>query len=694
MSIENVSGGANLTRDVPTSARQQTSEENLARLVSEARRRFICTYPGQDFKSQCWETTEHHDRPGGADASVLTFSVLSVARKKRRSLDSEDALPAHFINTIKAWIVLDEDASQGTKIQRLGAAKHFWNFLSTVQGERAAAFQWGTLVESYFQAFEQYLIKYRTAKDKPLSARSILSTISPLQELATFLWLRGVCRKIQYFPKTRVGDAKPLDERKKDAEKKLPNPGALEALADIYHRVTTAPEGEVPVLHQIYISAVAILPFTGLRPIELLTLPFDCEVEEDAVGRGGHGKRYGLRYWAAKKRGTFPDIKWISPTAEPLVRECIGRIKQLTGAARRRAAILEADPDRVPLPPDLQRARVLNVKTLCELLGYESGAGVTRIPESELPKQKFPQFYKKKIFYYPREVEEYLLRQRIKTLYTIRRDDGTVQKLSESLLITFTRLSIRSNLLCQLLVEPINYKLLERFFSRAEARGHHTAFSLYGATPEEKGRSLNLNSCRHWLNHVAYKGGLEENLLARYFARETPQASRAYLHYTPPQVGEYVREEIRAGRVFGPVALTYWSLPEDLREDYLLGQAGVAHFTPWGLCLRNFALKPCDKHLNCLNDCASFHSKKGDRREVDALQDLWAKTAALLKAAERAAAEGEPWAETWVFYNKRTLAKIEQVLAIHAGTEGEEGDAIRPFKEGEDLSTKKAGGEN
>lgn len=678
--------------ETASSARLQASEENLARLLSEALRRFICTYPGQDFKSQSWDITEHHDRPGGAAASVFTFSVLGVARKKRRLLDTEDALPAHFINAIKAWIVLDEGASLNTNIQRLGAAKHFWNFLSTGQSERAATFRWGSLVESDFQAFEQYLINYRTAKDKPLSEPAISGAISPLRELATFLWLREVCRRIQYFPKTRVGDAKPLNERRKDAEKKLPDPGALEALADIYHRVTTAPEGEVPSLHQIYISAAAILPFTGLRPIELLTLPFDCEVEEDAVGSGGCGKRYGLRYWAVKKRGTFPDVKWISPTAEPLVRECVGRIKQLTDAARRRAAILEADPDRVPLPPDIHRAYVVRSQDVADILGYKSIAGVTRIPVEDLPRHLLRGA--KPFFYYPHEIEQYLLRKRAKNLYTVRHDDGTAQKLSESLLITFTYTSIRSDIPCLLLVEPVKYKILEQFFSRAEVKQHNSAFSLYGATPEEKGRSLNLNSCRHWLNHVAYKGGIEENLLARYFARESPQASRAYLHYTPPQVGEYVREEIRAGRVFGPVALTYWSLPKDRREDYLLGQTGVAHFTPWGLCLRNFALKPCDKHLNCLNNCASFHSKKGDRREVDALQDLWAKTAALLEAAERAAAEGEPWAETWVFYNRRTLAKIEQVLAVHAGTEGEEGEAIRPFKEGEDLSTKKTGGEN
>jgi hypothetical protein len=693
MNIENVSGGANLKTDAPTSARQQTSEENLARLLSEARRRFICTYPEQDFKSQCWDTTEHRDRPGGAGASVFTFSVLSVARKRRRALDTEDALPAHFINAIKAWIVLDEEAALGTNLQRLVAAKHFWNFLSSMQKERAVAFQWGSLIESDLQAFEQYLIGYRSAKDKPLSASSILSAISSLQELANFLWLRGVCRRIQYYPQTRVGGAKPLAEREKDAEKKLPDPGALEALADIYHRVTTAPEGEVPVLHQIFISAVAILPFTGFRPIELLTLPYDCEVEESVVGRGGRGDRYGLRYWPAKKRGTFPDVKWVSPTAEPLVRECVGRIKRLTAEARQRAAILEADPCRVPLPPDLQEAYAMGTRHVAEILGYKSISGVTRIPEGELPRQ-IHEDYKKQLMYFPQDVEQYLLGQQVKNLYTVRHDDGTVQRLSESLLITFTRLSSHSDTHCRLLVEPISYRLLERFFCYAEARGHHGAFSLYGATPEDKGRSLNLNSSRHWLNHVAYKGALEENLLARYFARTSPQASRAYLHYTPPQVGEYVREEIRANRVFGPVALTYWSLPEEQRDDYLLGQAGIAHFTPWGLCLRNFALKPCDKHLNCLNDCSSFHSRKGDQREVKALQDLWAKTAALLEVAKKAAAKGEPYADNWVNYNRRKLAKIEEVLAFHAGTQVEEGESARPFKEGKDLSTKKGGGED
>jgi len=657
----------------------QRSEERLSKLLSEARQR---------FDSQSWDVTGWHERPSVAAAAVLTFSVHKAVRRKQRGVDSRDALPPHFIDTFKAWMVLDEGASSGTNFSRLFAAKHFWHFLSTAQAERADDFKWGTLIESDFLAFEQYLKSYCTSKNKPLSDGAVCSAIFAIQELANFLWLRGICRSIKYIAQTKQGNAaRPLSVRETDAKKKLPDKGALETLAEIYHRTTTAPPGDVPELHLIYISAAAIQPFTGFRPIELLTLPYDCEVEEkilDKASPEGYRYQYGLRYWVAKKGRKSFQTKWISRTAEPLVRECIKRIKDLTAEARRRAVILEADPTRVPLSPDLQKAWVLAVADVAEILGYKTGSGITRIPEAELPRQRFPVAHKRMWFYYPRDVELYLMRRRVKNLYTVRYEDNTIQKLSESLFITFAQ--IKSGVPCRLLVEPITYKQLHQFFSRPTSGSSDGMFTLYGKTPEEKAMAINLNSFRHWLHHVAYKGGLQEHLLARYFARDNPQSSRPYLHFTPPEIAEYVRDEIRAGRVFGNIAKTYWSLPEDQREDYLLGQVNAGHITPWGLCARNFALKPCDKHLNCLNNCSSFLCTKGDQREVSALIDLQRKTAALLKAAEDAEAEGEQWAKAMVGYNAATLANIDVILTTHMSPDGKEGEMIRPFKEGISLA--------
>lgn len=585
---------------------------------------------------------------------------------------------------------MDEDPSPSTIFSRVFAAKHFWNFLSTTQAERAADFKWGTLIESDFLSFEQYLKSYRTSKNESLSDGTIRSAISALQELANFLWLRGICRSITYIAHTRPGNvAKPLSEREKDAEKKLPDPGILETLADIYHRITTAPAGDIPDLHLILISATAIQPFTGFRPIELLTLPYDCEVEEkiiDKANPAGFKYRYGLRYWVAKKGRKYPHIKWISPTAESLVRACIKRIKEITAEARRRAAILETDPTRVPLPPNLQKMWVLPVASVGEILGYKTGSGISRIAEGELPRRRIPEAHKTKWFYYPHDIELYLMLQRIKNLYTVRHKDGAVQKLSESLFITFAQLSQKSSEPCRLLVEPVSYRQLQQFLSCQASSSCNSVFTLYGKNLEEKAMAINPNSFRHWLHHVAYRGRLQEHLLARYFARDNPQSSRAYLHFTPPEIGEYVRDEIRAGRVFGDIAKTYQSLPEDQREDYLLGQVNAGHITPWGLCARNFALKPCDKHLNCLNNCSSFLSTKGDQREVSALVDLQRNTAALLKKANDAEAEGEQWAEPMINYHTVTLANINEVLATHMGPEGEEGEMIRPFKGGRSLA--------
>src|SRR5947209_9144914 len=97
----------------------QRSEERLNKMLSDARRRFICTFSEQNFDSQCWDATEQQVRPSVAPTTLFTFSVLGEARRKRRVIDTEDSLPAHFINAVKARIVLDEGGSSGTNFQRL-----------------------------------------------------------------------------------------------------------------------------------------------------------------------------------------------------------------------------------------------------------------------------------------------------------------------------------------------------------------------------------------------------------------------------------------------------------------------------------------------------------------------------------------------------------------------------------------------
>jgi hypothetical protein len=138
----------------------------------------------------------------------------------------------------------------------------------------------------------------------------------------------------------------------------------------------------------------------------------------------------------------------------------------------------------------------------------------------------------------------------VKELYTIRHDDGTEQKLSESLFITFGRL-VRFEWLtsCLLLVEPLKSRDFSTYLSSGKI------FRDYGNEEWQKGLSTNPHSFRHWLMHVAYEGGLEIHHILRYFAKLYVSSAVDYLHFSSNESDAYAPEKFRTQRFYVPAGM-------------------------------------------------------------------------------------------------------------------------------------------
>jgi len=519
--------------------------ERIAEMVKSARRRFPNLYPGQNFDNQVWNVRHRVERPNATRSKSLGFTTLA-STKYKISRDRRDALPTYFANVIKSWVVLDGHVSASYDVLRLNAARHLWNFISARVGSKDI-FSWCSLAEDDFLSFEYHLREYRPAgKGYPLGNDTVLRIIAHTQSLTNFLASRGICRGIDYIPQTtsqRAIATQTLSGKELAAKDKLPASGVLEALADIYYRLTTAPAGEVSDWTLIRISAVAILMFTGMRLGEILTLPFDCEVEEKIPARQPgetDSYRYGLRYWVEKTRKKTLRVKWISPTAEPIVREAVKRIKGLTADARRRAKVLEDNPTEVPLPADVAGLTTLTRRQVISLLGYKDGSGLSRIPHKILPR-KVVQGH---VYYRVEDVKAFLLSRRVPELYTFR-CDGKTQMLSESLFVVFRNQGdFRRTNKCELLIEPLKEKSLGYFLSPSGLR--LTVFSEFGRREKERALITTPHAFRHWLIHTAYNGGMPERLVLRYFEKRSGSDIMDYIHSTPEEVGSYVPDELRA----------------------------------------------------------------------------------------------------------------------------------------------------
>jgi hypothetical protein len=534
-------------------AEKSKVETRLNEMIASARRRFPQLYPGQNFDDQVWEIIHLKERPSTSRTKRLGFTTLA-STKHSISHNPADALPAYFANVVKSWLMLGGHVSVSFNLRRLNSARHFWNFLSE-RRTLGEAFKWNSLIESDFFAFEQHLRDYKSASTKKqLGTDTILGIIVHIQCLVDFLASRGICRRIDYIShiiSQREASIQLLEARELAAEEKLPAPGVLEALADIYYRLTTAPAGSVSDFTLILISAVAILMMTGIRLGELLTLPFDCEIDEKIPAKEpgeADSYRFGLRYWVEKTRKKTKRVKWISPTAEPVVRAAVQRIKDLTAEARQRAKILENNPDEVPLPADVANLPMITRQQLISLLDFEDGSHLSRLSCEKLPRQVIDG----RIYYRIEDVKVFIFSKRVRELYTFR-CDSTVQMLSESLFVVFVNQSdFRRGSKCNLLVEPIRAKSVSRFLSREinSSSSSFTAFSEFGLTEKERALKTTPHALRHWLTDVAHKGGMSWQLLLRYFEKKSDSDIQDYIHSVPDEAGPYVPEDLRADYTF------------------------------------------------------------------------------------------------------------------------------------------------
>jgi integrase len=538
--------------DMPICAKLKPgkAEVRIKELVTRARRKFPLIYPGQDFDAQLWNVVHLRERQNSIHFVRLGFTTLTSNVSNKLSARPEDALPPYFAEVVKSWMVISSDVTLVTNAARLYAARYFWNFLSVQKGADAASFKWGDLCESDMLAFEQFLLSGAASREKTLGTGSVLLIIKKAQRLIDFLACHGICRSIDYIPQTqspRLVCTRQLEGKSLAAELKLPAPGVLDALAGIYHRLIAAPEGEVRDWVIIFISGVAILMLTGLRIGELVTLPYDCEVEEKRP-KANPGEPdsywYGIRYWVEKRGRKTPRIKWVSPTAEPVVRASIARIKRLTAAARERARVLESDPAKMPLPPEIASQGTLIRPELLAIIGQKKDCRVRDDPQRLLHQHGRGC----ESYYYVKDLEAYLLSKRVAELYTIRHDDGTEQKLSESLFVIFAKQARNEHATpCPLLVEPVKSGTFSMYLSSKAI-----IFRDYGNDEWQKELTANTHCFRHWLMHVAYEGGMEIHLILRYFAKLYVSSLVDYLHFSSNETDAYAPEELRDERFYVP----------------------------------------------------------------------------------------------------------------------------------------------
>jgi hypothetical protein len=193
--------------------------------------------------------------------------------------------------------------------------------------------------------------------------------------------------------------------------------------------------------------------------------------------------------------------------------------------------------------------------------------------------------------------------------------------LSETLLVTFRHFFHPYHADSPLLVQPVVIQDISDFLSgRGDTRSAFARFDI--REPDGSFCRVTSHQFRHWLNYIADKGGLPVDLQTRWLGRENPRDTEAYRHATVDERLALVKEGIRNGQLSGAKADAFFELPHSKRDLFLEAEIQAVHVTAFGFCLHDFAVTPCQYHLNCVRGCPDYLRTKGSSSERDHLVQI------------------------------------------------------------------------
>jgi len=470
---------------------------------------------------------------------------------------------------------------------------------------------------------------------------------------APFQWKHGV-RK----PKDRTEEMG--QEAKEWREKKLPSPEAFHALAHIYRNAETVKD-------KLFSAVCAICIAIPIRAHEVLQLRLDCEVtgKTKLPDSGEEIETYGIRVWPGK--GNPPQVKWVPTQMVDLVREAVGRLREMCSDARETSRWYEENPKLLWLPPKLQQYRSTNELPLDDLwgiLGHKNKI-TTGQWARQLGIEGNNSGHKGAM------VAAYLSSLTEKMLARLPKDfpfyNGELeQRYSQTLIVVFDN-ELTQHQKLRFVVAKATVQEFEHWLSGHDNGKKPTVFERWELT-ERDGSAIEIttHAFRHWLNTVAQFRGMSDLDIAKWSGREASQ-NKAYNHVSPEETLSQIRQALDDGNAIGPMfeaaRVQGVNQPVDRRE-FTEAQIGSALLSDFGICVHDYSLLPCQSFGDCLG-CSENVFVKGDQNHRAKIAKRLTITEKQLDDALVAIGANYYGADKWVETHRRSIERMKQMLAIH-----------------------------
>lgn len=457
-------------------------------------------------------------------------------------------------------------------------------------------------------------------------------------------------------------------------EKKLPSQKALDALAEIFASNPSNPK-------DIFTTSIfAMTMCAPSRISELLELPVDCEVElEDADG----SIEYKWRFYSAK--GYEGDLKGIPEVMETVGKEAIRRIRSLTDGPRKLAAWIETNRDkpyRHESCPNVEDDMPLTVFQACEYIGLEcstreacaGGLGGLKLDTRDGAHTL-------------NSLWTWALSRQPKNFPWLNKEKKV--KYSNALLcMTRNQIGDQRGTSPLILWAPTNNVFNYTLSPRETLKNHKSIFDRYGYKGAE-GERLKVTShqARHLLTTLANRGGLSQEMQARWAGRAQQRDNRVYNNMSEWEMVARAEAMDTSLTLFGPKGEVRQHVPIS-SHDVDLMERGAMHVSVWGVCSHDFVMAPCEKFRDCLN-CEEHVCIKGDSERsienLNRIKDRLAQVEIDFEAASQALSNGYSGADRWYEYHQKTVERLRQLVEILESPQIENGAQIK-LRDGKEFS--------
>lgn len=437
-------------------------------------------------------------------------------------------------------------------------------------------------------------------------------------------------------------------------ESKLPSAAAIRAVGAIF-QLADGPV-DTPI-----VSLVALMICAPERINEVLRLKRNCLLEEDA---GEFKGTTGIR-WPGSK-GAADSVKWMPTAMVPVAKMAIKKLLAVSATAQGIAAWYEANPRKVYLHRDAQHLRGREHITYADvgLLLWDDPASVASAKQWCRPSGivSLPRVNRREAGLVAfADVERAVLAQLPPQFpFTSAAKD---LKFSDALCVMRKNELHADRHAYMCLIDIVEQGDVGARLGQRDTSGVPSLFQKYGFL-EDDGSPIvvNTHQFRHYLNTLAQLGGMSQTEIAVFSGRKDVGQNVAYDHLTSEQAQKAVSTAIQVHGFTGHLAeLQSRSLVE--RSDFAGLALTAAHTTEYGYCVHNFASEPCQLHQDCIN-CPEQVCVKGEARKEANLRALRAETQCLLDQALEAMTEEEFGADRWVAHQRKTLARVDQLLTV------------------------------